>query len=59
MCHDLRNNMCNLIILFDHMNCKIGAKYSLTLAPHLQKAQSKVCLLLSPCFLFVFFNVKF
>lgn len=54
MCHDLSNNVCNLIILLDHMNYKIGAKCSLTLAPHLQKAQSKVCLLLSPFFLLRF-----
>lgn len=40
MCHDLINIICNLIILY-HMNYKIGANCPLTLAPHLQKAQSK------------------
>lgn len=60
MCHDLINNMCNLIKLYDHMNYKIGANCSLTLAPHLQKAQSKSMFTAITFFSFVLiFNVKF
>lgn len=54
MCHDLSNNMCNLNILYDHMNYKIGANCSLTLAPHLQKAQSKSMFTAITFFLFCF-----